>query len=231
MSRRRDDFDLSDLRTDPVPWNPGEHIAIIGTTGTGKSYLMSRIVQMRRFVAILRVKPDDIKFPGYKRTKDHRALVNLRVTDPIGRFLIEPEYHRQAIVGARLMESVWKSGGWTIVLDELFYVHMKLRLGPYVDMLATQGRSKRISLVTGMQRPVNVTRFALSEMTHIFTFRLEKRDVRTVAEIAGDDFANVSGRIPQYHFAHYHVPTRSIAVGTADRLDRVLSMTDRTQGP
>lgn len=218
----RTPVDLSSLRTEPVPWNPGEHVAVIGTTGTGKSYLMSRIVKMRKFVAIFRTKPDDIKFPGFKTIKDHKALARIKVTDESARFLVTPEYRKSAIVGANLFESVWQDGGWTMVIDELFYVHAKLRLGAYVDMLATQGRSKRISLVTGMQRPVHVTRFALTEMTHIFAFRLEGRDQKTIAEIAGDDFADVTGRVPKYHFAHYHVPTRSVAVGTADHLGRVL---------
>lgn len=214
--------DMPELRTDPVPWNPGEHVAIIGTTGTGKSYLMSRVVAMRRFVAIFQTKFDDIKYPGYKTVTSEKPLANLKVTDSVGRFRIVPEFNHQASVGHNLFRQVWLSGGWTLVVDELYYAHQILRLEKMVAMLMTQGRSKRISMVTGMQRPVSVTRFALSEATHVFAFRLEGRDAKIISDVAGDDFAYVSTKIPKYHFAHYHVPTRSVAVGTADKLDRIL---------
>lgn len=219
MPRQRD---MPNLRDEPVPWNPGEHVAIIGTTGTGKSYLMSRVVGLRKFVAIFQTKADDIKYPGYKTVKSERALANLRVTDDVGRFRIVPDFDNQTSVGHNLFRHVWLAGGWTLVIDELYYAHTVLRLEKMVAMLTTQGRSKRISMVMGMQRPVHVTRFAISEATHIFAFRLEGRDAKTISDVAGDEFAYVSTKLPKYHFAHYHVATRSVAVGTADRLERIL---------
>lgn len=208
-----------ELRDKPVQWQPGEHIAVIGRTGTGKTYMMARLVEWRKYVAIFRTKSDDIKFPGFVTIKDAKGLNDVKSK----RLLIDPEYRHQASIGADVFETVWRRGGWSIFLDELFYIH-RLGLGSYVDMLLTQGRSKRISVVTGMQRPVNVTRFALSEVTHIFAFGVEGRDQKTIAELASDDFATVAGSrdMPPYHFAHYHRPTHSVAVGTADRLDRIL---------
>lgn len=219
MPRQRD---LPTLRTEPVPWEPGEHIAIIGTTGTGKSYLVSRVVALRRFVAIFQTKADDIRYPGFKKVKDESALRKLKVTDDSGRFLVTPDFVDQQIVGARLFMEVWRSGGWTMVIDETYYAHSMLRLEKLVNMLMTQGRSKRISMVMGMQRPVSVTRFALSEATHIMAFRIEGRDAKIIADIAGDDFAQVALNVPRFHFAHHHVKSRTVAVGTADRLERVL---------
>jgi hypothetical protein len=206
------------LRTEPVEWQPGEHVAVIGTTGTGKTYLMSRLTDYRKYVAIFRTKADDNKFPGFRTVKDHKPLAEL-YND---RLLIDPEYRMQARVGANVFETIWQRGGYTLMIDELFYVGARLGLSSYVDMLLTQGRSKRISIVTGMQRPVHVTRFAISECTHIFSFALERRDRKTIAELASEDFSTMTGKIPRYHFAHYYVPDRSVAVGTADRLDQIL---------
>ena len=141
-----------------------------------------------------------------------------------------PTFLNQARVGGKVFDTAWRHGGWTLMIDELFYVH-KLGLGGYVDMLLTQGRSKRISVVTGMQRPVWVTRFALSEVTHIFSFALERRDRKTIAELSSEAFAEVTGRIPRYHFAHYHVPSRTVAVGTADQIDRILQYRGSADGP
>lgn len=206
------------VRNVPVPWNVGEHVAIIGTTGTGKTYLMSRLLSLRKYVAVVRTKADDIKFTDYKRVKDASALDSLRDT----RLLIEPEFSQQRNVVAETFAKVWSAGGWTLVVDELFYAIKVLRLQVGIEMLLTQGRSKRISIVTGMQRPVHVTRFALSEVSHVFTFRLEGRDAKTISDMTSQEFAIASTRVPRFHFAHYHVPTRTIGVGTADHLDRVL---------
>ena len=207
------------VRSQPVPWAPGEHAAIIGTTGTGKTYLTSRLVEWRNYVAILRTKPDDVKFKGFKTVKEAKALES---PNRNSKLLITPTFKRQKVVAAEVFDMVWQMGGWTIVIDELFYVHDVLGLKSFVDMLMTQGRSKRISVVVGMQRPVNVTRFALSEATHVFSFRLEGRDRKTVKDITSESFAEATGKVPPFHFAHYHVKTRSVGVGTAKYLERVL---------
>lgn len=210
------------IRRTPVSWAVGEHIAIIGTTGTGKTFLTSRLVDYRRYVAILRTKPDDVKFKGFKTVKDAKALES---PGKNSRLLIVPEFTKQKVVAANVFDTIWQMGGWTIVIDELFYAHDVLGMKGFIDMLLTQGRSKKISVVVGMQRPVNVTRFALSEATHIFSFRLEGRDQKTIRDISSDTFAESTGRVPPFHFAHYHVKTRSVAVGTADKLERVLHRT------
>lgn len=219
--RKRDNF--PPLRTEPVPWNPGEHVAIIGTTGTGKSYLMSQFVQLRKYVAIFQTKRDDIKYKGFKRVPNHRALEKVKVTDASARFIVAPAYDDMQRAGLNLFAHVYQDGGWTLVVDESYFAHAILKLERPINMLMTQGRSKGISMVNGMQRPVHVSRFVLSECTHIFAFRLEQRDAKTIGDVAGDHFADVSLRIPRFHFAHYHVPTRSVAVGTADLLDRVIA--------
>lgn len=207
------------IRDKPVSWAIGEHVAIIGTTGTGKTFLTSRLVDYRNYVAILRTKPDDVKFKGFKTVRDGKALDSPGKTPKL---LIVPDFRRQKVVAAEVFDTVWQMGGWTLVIDELFYAHDVLGMKAYIDMLLTQGRSKKISVVVGMQRPVNVTRFALSEATHIFSFRLEGRDQKTIREISSDAFAEATGKVPPFHFAHYHVKTRSVGVGTADKLERVL---------
>lgn len=215
-SRGTVDFDV---RNEPVPWAVGEHVAIIGTTGTGKTYLTSKLLEWRQYIAVLRTKPDDIKFKGFHKVADAKALAT---PNRYPKLLISPDFRRQRIVAADLFDTVWNMGNWTIVIDELFYVHDTLGMKDWVNMLLTQGRSKRISVVVGMQRPVSITRFALSESTHIMSFRLEKRDAKTLGEASSDVLAEATLRVPPYHFAHWYVKGRSLAVGTADRLDKVL---------
>lgn len=206
------------LREYPVPWRIGEHVAVIGDTGTGKTYLMSRLADLRNYVVMLRTKSDDIKFRDMVRVKDTRAMGSLYDT----RLLITPPFKEQARIGADMMSRAWKQGGWTVFNDELFYITDVLRLNIHVDMLLTQGRSKKLSIVNGMQRPVRITRFAISQATHVFAFRLENKDAKFVAEATSEDAEPVMRNLQQFQFAHFHRPTRTVAVGNANDLGKII---------
>lgn len=206
------------LRSDPVPWKIGEHIAVIGTTGTGKTYLMSKLASMREYVLMLRTKPDDNKFPGFKKAKTHSAMAGVYAS----KLLIEPSYESQAGTLAAVFEMAWRQGRWTMFIDETFYVQRELGLEHSITKLLTQGRSKRLSIVTGMQRPAWVTRFALSEVSHVFTFGLERRDAKILADSSTERFIEIAPNLGQYEFAHFHRPTRTVAVGNANDLDRII---------
>lgn len=208
----------------PRPWAIGEHVAVIGTTGTGKTYLVSKLVQLRRYVVILRTKPDDIKFPGFKRAETAKALDDARND----KLLIVPEYKNQARVAYELFEKVWQQKNWTIVIDEAFYVQQRLGMQKPLEMLLTQGRSMRISVVIGVQRPVHVTRFAVSEASHVFAFRLEGADQKRLVELTSPRVVPILDNLPRYNFLHWHVPTASARKGEANALDKVLRLTERT---
>src|SRR4029077_17647658 len=87
----------------PVRWKQGQHLAVIGDTGTGKTFLLSRLVQMRQHVVVLRTKPDDIEFEGFRKFKTSRSMNDGHNE----RILLEPEYKKQAVEGYRMLQKVW----------------------------------------------------------------------------------------------------------------------------
>jgi hypothetical protein len=204
----------------PSRWDYGEHVSVIGDTGSGKTFLISRLVQARAYVTILRTKPDDIVFPGFTKKTSARSMDNLSTNH----ILLEPEYDHQQREAAACLLKAWRQGGWTIVVDELLYIE-RLKLTKSVERLLTQGRSKAISTVIGMQRPVAITRFAISQSTHVFCFQLEGRDIVTMAE-------STSPRIRQplealdnskHDFVYFNRRTRQIITGNANRLQEVIA--------
>jgi len=202
----------------PVPWRPGEHVAVAGRNGTGKTFLISQLVQERQYCAILRTKPDDIVFPDFKTARTATALDNINYN----RVLITPKYERQALEGARLLDKVWRQGGWTVVIDELWYVE-KLGLKPYVERLLTQGRSKKISVVVGMQRPAQVSRFSISECTHFFIFQVEGRDLKpTLTDSTTQAIYDPVRRLDRHDFCYFNTRNRIIAIGNARQLRAVI---------
>lgn len=203
----------------PIPWRQGEHVAVVGQTGSGKTFLEARLLPLRDNVIVLRTKADDIKFEGYTHTTTAATMDRLDVK----RILLAPKRGHQAVECFDAIERAWKQGGWCVALDELFYVHQKLRLGDEVDMLLTQGRSKKLSVVVGMQRPSRISRFALSEVTHAFLFHLEGRDVKqVVGQSLSPRVAEIIELLRPHEFVYYHVPTRTIARGYAQGLSDII---------
>ena len=117
------------------------------------------------------------------------------------------------------MEEVWKQGGWTLYLDELFYL-TRLGLTPLIDRLLTQGRSKGITVVSGMQRPVSVTRYAVSQATHIIAFQQEGRDAKTLREFGGESlYRDLTSGLRRHEFVWFHRPSRKTFIGKVQDLE------------
>lgn len=210
----------------PVSWKQGEHVGVVGRTGSGKTYLISKLVQMRRYVVIFRTKPDKNKFPGFDIVRKASAMEHWRSE----RLLLEPEYDQQAVEGYRMLDRAWKDGGWTIVIDENWYAEQQLGLKNYIIRLLTQGRSKDISVVVGMQRPVDISRFALSEITHLFTFRCEGRDLKfSLRDSTVDEIVPAVRSLRGHNFVYYNAAKEIIATGNANQLGKVFGQTNRVQ--
>jgi hypothetical protein len=184
---------------------------------------MARLVQLRTHVVVLRTKPDDIKFPNFQPRRKAEALNNVYSE----RLLLTPDYERQAYEGWWTLEYVWRHGGWCVVVDELYYAEHELKLTQPINKLLTQGRSKAITVVVGMQRPAQVSRFALSQCTHVFTFRTEGRDTKTIAEATTPRIAAYIDDIDGHDFVYYNRKRREIRTGNARRLGAIFSNTRR----
>lgn len=207
----------------PIVWRQGEHIAIIGDTGTGKTYLFSKLVELRSHVVVFKTKRDDTwkEFRNFRRVKDARAMDE----NYSSRLIVEPPYEKQAEVGFDILERSWRQGGWTVGIDELWYTE-RLNLRPQVERLLTQGRSEHLTAMVGMQRPVFVSRFALSQCTHVFAFRCEGRDVKVIRDAFSERLvpyidADSPKAISGHDFVYFNRSTRAVTVGNARKLDKV----------
>lgn len=217
--------------TPPFPWMVGEHVAIIGDTGTGKSFLTSRLLAMREYVVVFLTKrdPRDTALwegAGYKFVRNAKGIDDARYN----RFVLQPKYSQQAIEGWRLFERVYRMGRWTIAVDE-FFLAERLGLREQIERLHTQGRSDKITVVVGQQRPVVTSRFALSQSTHVMSFRVDGRDAKTIADAtttrvlpyldekyATPDTPALTG----HDFAYIHRAKRFVGRGNARSLDRLI---------
>lgn len=137
------------------------------------------------------------------------------------RFVLDPPYERQREEFAKALYRVWVEGGWTVYLDELYYLTQEVRLNRPITMLLTQGRSQDITVMVGMQRPVSITRFALSQATHVISFYQEARDAKILAEATSIRILPIVESLGRHEFVWYYRPENTMWRG---RLQDLVSM-------
>ncbi len=201
-----------------MEWQQGHSVAIIGQNGSGKTYLETRLLPERTWVVVLRTKPDDNKWPGFTRVR-RASQVDLSRRH----WILDPYYESQYREISAMLDRAWTEGNWTIDFDELWYCENHLHLRQPIERLLTQGRSLGITTVVGMQRPSRVSRFAVSEPHHVFSFFLEGRDAKTVAEATSPRMLPAIASLKQYQFAYYNRRTRDIIISDASHIQEVLS--------
>jgi hypothetical protein len=199
----------------PYRWEYGQHLALIGSTGSGKTAVESYLLRAHPYTIALKSKADTTRLPGrtIKRAKD---IDN----DRYNRFILDPDYERQREEFARVLEKAWRQGSWTIALDELYAIDNQLKLSWFVNRLLTQGRSNNLSVLMGMQRPKMVTRFALTQATHYIIFAYDGDDLRAILDETTPQLKNVIPSLQRYEFVWYCKTEKSFWRGNLQKLAR-----------
>lgn len=179
-------------------WEP-EHLAILGPTGSGKSYFMTYVIDQRARRAgasavIICTKPADKTM--LRLARDGAWKVRRTWPPDYGeeRIIFWPKSSGLAdgIVKQRkaiyeVLAETWKPDANTLVaFDEIAYVEQELRLQPVVTKYWREARSLGITIVATTQRPRNVSRYMHSEPSWSVAFRPDDEDdAKRVAEIIG----------------------------------------------
>lgn len=188
-------------------WEPGQHVAIIGPTGSGKTNIAHDVEQLRKRVVVIATKAKDRTLDTYKDFKKrdswppdwHEKLILFwKKPKTLG------DFRDQQIGIYTVMADLYKVGSWTIVFDDLFYVSHTLRLEGPVRMFYTQVRSNNVSIVSNIQRPFRVPLEAMSQSTYALMFSTrDDKDIRRVAEDMGLDYRELKAalsQLQQYEF-------------------------------
>jgi hypothetical protein len=204
----------------PYPWEPGEHMAVIGDTGSGKSTLMGGLdgepglLDYRKWVTILRSKGDDVV---YNAKRVMTAMPSLG--DPkLMHIELFPKRGRELREFEIALDTVFKQKGWTLYVDELYHADRLLSLRPKIEDFLTRGRSLGLTMVVGLQRPVSVSRFAISQSKHVIVFSQEGRDAKTIGDATTPRIVPVIEQLARYQFVWFERATKRLWVGTLQDL-------------
>jgi len=200
-------------------WKQGEHIGLIGPTGSGKTTLALSLLPLRKYITVLATKPHDStlaqfgKSNGFKQFKEwpeiDASLVPRRIVWPDAKSLYSAK--EQQAQFRKTMEQIYSEGGWCLYIDELWFIIFHLKLELEVRTYLQQARSNNISLVAATQRPAFVPLEIYDQSTHLFFWR--DNDERNLSRIGGISWlssnyirALVAGLAP-HEVLYIHVPT------------------------
>lgn len=177
-----------------LDWQQGEHVTLLGHTGSGKTTLARHLIQKRRHKLVFATKPRDPNIDVFK--KDGFHLTRTWPVDPrIKRnVLFWPKIERtsdisaQAEAIARCLQSVYRTGGWCLYFDEVRYITDTLGLQRPLEVIWLQGRALKLSVLAGTQRPAWIPREAYSEASHLFLWRSTNRyDLKRLEDASNVD--------------------------------------------
>lgn len=219
-----------DTRVPFMPWSEftsahrfprGQAITVVGTNGSGKSVLLRELIARRDYTVVLGTKPQDPELYGqYARlgyaivdrfdpsaeTDHKRVIFRPRLTSPDRKGLA-----KQAEMFRQMLYGVYEFGGWTVIIDELFYITEQLRLSDTLELLWTQGRSLNVTVAGATQQPVYVPVMAFSEAWHLFLFhQSDQRRIKRMAEFSGGQdqvLRDLIPRLPQHEFVYVETRT------------------------
>ena len=183
-------------------WEAGEHVTLVGPTGSGKTHLAIELLEMCRYRLVLATKRQDplvrgLAAKGYKITGDLKDIQwDGLQREPIQKKVVFwPQFPEKMAVRDRLAAQAsaigkaidWadKTGGWAVLVDETMWLHKNLRLEKELEQMWFQGRTQGLSVLANSQRPSHVPRLAWSMASYIFIWQTQdKRDLESLRDIS-----------------------------------------------
>lgn len=198
----------------------GEHVSLCGPTGSGKSTVgleLCKLIGARKardgrparvVVVVTKQRDDTVSRLGWPAIKQWppawdqpHVIVWPRVKEPSQRA------SQQAAILSPLLDRIEQEGGQTVYLDECAYFERTppkgLGLSPTMEQLWSEGRSGKLTLIGGTQRPRHVTLLMWSEPSWVIIFPPEdEEDLKRVAQASGQKAAvlDIAGRLGGHEF-------------------------------
>lgn len=195
-------------------WKQGQHVLVSGGTGSGKTALARRIVEIRArrggHVIVFCMKPlnDETiveEYKGFDRWKTWKK----RPASWENRILLWPDVKKakgdkdeilriQTDVFQEAFNGINKSGHYTVQVDEgLYTVHPTfLNMSGNLAMAHAIGRSGHLTMVTLTQRPSHLPLILYGSASHAFVGRTrEASDLKRLAELGSREGSKELGAI------------------------------------
>lgn len=159
-------------------WEQGEHMALIGPTGQGKTNLSMHLLPFRKFVTIFATKPRDESLDIFEKGFHYKKMETWKPklsAEKYPRRLLWPaatslkgSRHIQRRVFDKALDDIFTQGSWCVYWDEMWWMSFILKFGEEAKIYLQQGRSLDLSFVGSTQRPAWVPLEVYNMATHLF---------------------------------------------------------------
>ncbi len=192
-------------------WRQGQHGAIIGPTGFGKTTVVVNLLETRTHALALDVKGGDrtlakLQAKGFVRAPwplPDKVYRDIRNGKP-ARFIVgfKPRNTLEIPKLTKMIDlclhDVFSQEGWAVYVDELQMAASQkmMNLGAIIETNLIAGRDRGVSILTSFQAPRWVPRAASDQADWLFVFPTRDREVvDRLAEMAGRPREEVQGAI------------------------------------
>lgn len=189
--------------------NSYQRLAVIGKTGSGKTQAALWHLSQQDFDSVPWLLLDFKREPMLSRIPGVENLsIDGELPREAGLYRVTPQPQQEEEV-TELLWALWRQGNMGLFVDEGYMLSAE---NPAYNALLTQGRTKRIPIITLAQRPVRVSRFVLSEAEFIQVFHLtDARDRSTVQSFVPSE-VDIETRLPRFHSYYYDVANEEFLV-------------------
>lgn len=194
--------------------NDSEQLAIVGMNGSGKTQAGAWHLSQRSWDKmpwfVLNFKEDDLIS---EIGEEFGKFIDLdsRLPKRPGIYVINvlPESDEEL---EEFFKAMWSRGKNGLYTDEGYMIKPRSK---WFQALLTQGRAKKIPMITLSQRPVYLNRFVFSEASfHQIFFLADDRDIEAVSAFA--PIKKMTGQtpaqLPRYHSFYYDVKGREMNI-------------------
>jgi energy-coupling factor transporter ATP-binding protein EcfA2 len=226
-------YTMEELRNPPKPnvieWDEfavmfsrahkqGEHIALVGPNGTGKTQLgveLCKIIGARTGrdgrpsrVTILNFKPRDDTVSAIQKNGDWPTIKEWPPGFGQEHCVVWPRggppstaAKRHRAIFIPLLDTIYAEGGQTVYIPEAAYFERPppagLGMGGTMEQFWSTARSLKLTVISDTQRPRQVTRLMWSEPAWLCVFHVDDNDdLKRVAEMSGRQI-EVWGVVPK----------------------------------
>jgi hypothetical protein len=183
---------------EPIDIATNQRVFSAGHTGCGKSYLARYVLkEVERLIVADPKTSDEItkwRLPDWNED----SLKLLRNGDPVQARVRPPATDRVDEFWNEVFFEAWNAGNVMVYIDEAYLLRMEGRGYPsYLSHMYTTGRERGVGVWASSQRPTFIPMVLMSEVEHVFAFRMLREDDRVT--LAKNTHPDLAREIPFEH--------------------------------